>query len=342
MCGIIFSKRFDGKLARKLINKRFSTQKTRGREGFGFVEINNGVVGEEFRSEDEEDIEIYLKGSQSDEILFHHRFPTSTPNFVEATHPIRVRNKLLKYDYYVVHNGMISNDFELKQKHNTLGFKYNTEMCKKFITSNNIYTESMWNDSEALAIDFALALEMGKEMESKGSIAIIALQFDKKTKKAVALYYGRNLGNPLKQEYNDAFFCLSSETGTIIKHNILFRYDYLTNAITEKDMKIGIYNDYAYTGYTSHKISNNYSSGYGTYVDDDGFDWSNPQNRTKKKEKDDKYYDDMAKLYNEIEDVKKEIEASKLQGNYDIQVELEMELEDLEIEMNTLFDDDNE
>lgn len=339
MCGILFSKRFDGKLARKLINKRYQTQKTRGQEGFGFVEIQNGIVGQEFRSEEEKDIETCLKGSEAEEILFHHRFPTSTPNFVEATHPIRVSNKILKYDYYVVHNGIISNDSELKQKHNVMGFKYTTEMSKTYTTRGNVYEESMWNDSEALAIDFALAVETGKKMEAKGSIAIVALQFDKKTKKAVALYYGRNLGSPLKQEFNDAFLCLSSETGTLLMQNILFKFDYMTNTITESDMDIGIFNDYVYpsSGYNFH---NDYKGVYDD-VKDVGFDWGS-RNKNKLRVKDDEYYEKMTKMYNDIADIKKDIEESKLQGDYDSQVEQEMELEDLEIEMNTLYDDDYE
>jgi len=45
-------------------------------------------------------------------IIAHHRYPTSTKNLINQTHPIQVSNELLEHDYLVIHNGVITNDAE--------------------------------------------------------------------------------------------------------------------------------------------------------------------------------------------------------------------------------------
>lgn len=250
MCGLIYCKKTNkNEKANKLIIKRFEKQKTRGTQGFGYVELKNGIVMSETRTQTEPEIMKKLEKCNADEILFHHRTPTSTPNVIESTHPIKVSHKSLKYNYYVIHNGIISNDDTLRDEQMKLGYTYTTDITKKWITRDTVYHQYMWNDSESVAIDLAQAIETGKEMTSKGSIAIIALQYDKKTGQAIALYYGRNTGNPLCIENDKNFFALSSETGKSIPPNILFRYDYNTNVITQKDKKIGDYYESATTFY---------------------------------------------------------------------------------------------
>lgn len=238
MCGIIHVKR-NGVPANKMVIKRYQKQKARGSDGFGFVELNGGIITGLVRATGEEEILLALEKSQAEEILFHHRTPTSTPNFEEATHPIVVKNKKLKYHYYVVHNGIIQNDTTMKTKHESEGYKYTTEIKKQFITSGKTYTTDMFNDSEALAIDFARAIENETELESIGSIALIALQVEKKTSKAVALYFGRNYGNPLKIEMQKEFVGISSESGKDIDADTLFRFDYSTGLLNSEEKDIG-------------------------------------------------------------------------------------------------------
>lgn len=345
MCGIIFAKRLDLKLASKLISKRYDKQKMRGRQGFGFIEINDGVVGKEFRTEGETDMLSFLSDNKCDEILFHHRFPTSTPNFIEATHPIKVSNKNLKYDYYVVHNGIINNDDELKLKHNEQGYKYTTEICKQYITSGNTYVESMWNDSEALAIDLAQAIETGKEIEADGSIAFIALQFDKKNNKAVALYFGRNDRNPLKMELSNEIFCLSSESGKEIKANKLNKYDYETGLFSSIDKNIG-----KKWVQTNNYQSNNFGFKYDgkdklidkedfTYKYDDD-DIELLENRTTKDVE--IYYQTLQDLYDDIELLRCDIEDAKADKNFEELTELQFELDDKEDKLQTLINSDYE
>lgn len=257
MCGIIHCKRADNGLASRIVKKRYEKQKSRGSEGFGFIELLEGKVIGEARAQSENEIMAKLEKSKADEILFHHRYPTSTPNFIEATHPIKISSKKLKYLYYVVHNGIITNDSELYKQHILAGYSYSTKIEKRWTTKKTVYVETIWNDSEAIALDFVEMIEKGQDMQAKGTAALIALQVDKKTKKAVALYYGRNDGNPLKIENNRDFFCLSSESGKELPSHTLYRYDYKTHITTQTFEKIGSYPQkqtgfgFSYTSYSS-------------------------------------------------------------------------------------------
>lgn len=331
MCGIIHIKRKKGVMANKSVAKRYQKQKARGTEGFGFVELKEGVVIGVQRSEKEKDILELLSKSTADEILFHHRTPTSTPNFVESTHPIAVRHKKFKYNYYIVHNGIISNDDDLKAIHEKEDFVYNTSISKQWVTSGQTYESSMFNDSEAVAIDFAKSIETGEAMKSKGSIAIMALQVDKKTKKAIALYFGRNIGNPLKIENDKDFLGISSESGKDIPQDMLYCYTYETKEITEKAKDIGslysyyskVHDEYPDYGHYDEATGTwiesktkqsglgiNDISGYDDYADDDydEFDFD---------------YDDM------INNLEKKITDAYRLGDYDKMCELEEEKESL-------------
>lgn len=334
MCGIIYAKRTDEKGAKKLILKRYEKQKTRGTDGFGFISLENGIVGKEFRAEEEKDIKKLLNDSSCDEILFHHRYPTSTPNFIEATHPIKVSHNSLKYDYYVVHNGVISNDDDLRKKHLEQGFIYNTEITKKYITSGNTYVEKMWNDSEALAIDIAQVIETDKKVEAKGSIAFIALQFDKETKKAVALFFGRNT-NPLKIEMSEFIFCLSSESGTDIESHKLYKYDYTLNELSYTDKDIG--DKYIPTKQTMGFKKNNIYDDYSDYSDYDE-EWWESLKKDKDSIKKDDYYTKLQDLYDEISLLEDDIEfAKEYRGDKEEILQLEIELECKQQELLELY-----
>lgn len=317
MCGIIHSKLADIKKAvAKIVIKRYNKQKNRGNQGYGYVEIKNGFVVAEIRTQTEKEILEKLEKSTADEIMFHHRYPTSTPNLIEATHPIKVNNECLEYNYYVIHNGIISNDTELREDHLKNGFSYTTNITKKWITAQNTYLEEMWNDSEALAIDLALAIEANSEIKAKGSIAFIALQFHKTTGKAIALYYGRNNGNPLCLEQDKSFFSLSSESGKSIKTDILYRFDYQTKKITEEAKKIGNYTT-STTGYGFSDWEDYTESIY------------NPRSPSENLEEEDFDIED----WEEMEMLEIQIDRAYQESNYDLAQELEMDLELLKIKV---------
>lgn len=269
MCGIIFIDRADQKSASKMVLKRYNSQKTRGKEGFGFISIDTAKgIGKWFRSTDEAGIKKALEGINDPTILFHHRQPTSTPNFAEATHPIAVINELLDHNYYVIHNGIISNDKELREKHRALNFEYTTEITKIFKTKENEYTSEMFNDSEAFAIELAQVLDGQKTtIDAKGSIAFIALQVSRSTGKILNVYFGRNYSNPLKMENTREFLSLTSEgTGTLVDANKLYKYNPLSREVTSAPLQIGE----SYYSYDKEKFIPQASySNSGVYDNDD-------------------------------------------------------------------------
>jgi predicted glutamine amidotransferase len=251
MCGITYVQRETNLKASKMTYKRFEKQRHRGTQGFGFVGIEKRDDGKFYietleRSENEKGIKQKLDNAKAPIILFHHRYPTSTENIEEATHPIFVSHLgLLEYDYYVVHNGVITNCDELKKSHEEMGFEYTTKITTRVITETreNIYEKATekFNDSEAMAIDLALTIE-GKQtaMRSFGNIATVAIAFDRETKEVKKLYFGRNIGNPLVWEKQKEAFVLSSEgQGDIVPMNILHEYDYVTGETKTKVFEFG-------------------------------------------------------------------------------------------------------
>lgn len=227
MCGLIY---FHSELARsvaKPILKRYHLQKSRGNEGFGFVSLSlkDKALSYFTRKAEEKDILSCLstirnggtEGQETNAILFHHRHPTSTPNFQECAHPICVRNEKLDHIYFLAHNGVIWNPEELKAKHEKDGFKYNTEIKKQTVWKTSEASEyiedeeSQFNDSESLAIEMALYADgKSKTVNMRGSMAFIMIQCTPDMK-ATKLFWGRNTGSPLFIEKNANHFCLKSE-----------------------------------------------------------------------------------------------------------------------------------
>ena len=243
MCGIITIIRKDGKIAVKQVLKSYEKQKTRGCEGFGYVAIDgNNFAMKVARTESESDIRKELKDETANIIAFHHRQPTSTPNFAEVAHPIIVSNKKLKYNYYVMHNGIITDCDKLKEKHNADGYKYTTTIRKEYITNKKTYYSEMFNDSESFAIELAKAIESGTDkINIGGSIAFVAIQTTKGTdKRATKIFYGRNEKNPLLLDETKDFLRLASENnGKEIDEHKLFCLDLPTMETTERACEFG-------------------------------------------------------------------------------------------------------
>jgi len=250
MCGIVFiNHNTEMGRATKRAFRMYKQQERRGKQGYGCVVANNTTITGLYRSQDEAGI-MPVKHERGNLALFHHRLPTSTPNLEECTHPIYVSNDLLEYDYYVVHNGVITNAKELKDKHERLGFEYTTtvETVKSYKTKQGEYYDKVssveFNDSESLAIDLALAIERGeKTIESKGSIAFVVLQVQKNGNKIQNVFFGRNLRNPLKMLYNNNELVLSSDgIGIDVKEHTLYTYDIQSRKIVStRDLGIDQY-----------------------------------------------------------------------------------------------------
>lgn len=195
MCGIIAefnTKNKKGKTesANQFIVDQYQNQHSRGTQGFGIIRIKNNSKVEIDRATEPTKflIDLYLK--QANMIIAHHRYPTSTDNKVAQTHPMIVENKILKYKYAVIHNGIIHNDRDLKSKHEELGFQYTTEY--QVYAQNGTTTYAKWNDSEALAIELALFIENQIDKISvTNNAAFIVLQLNQKNE-ATKVFFGRN------------------------------------------------------------------------------------------------------------------------------------------------------
>ena len=156
----------------------------------------------------------YFNEYQYDEILFHHRLPTSTPNTLKTTHPFVCEIDSKKY--YFIHNGVIQNADKLKKQHEKKGIAYSSEKNGNF------------NDSEALAWDFCLWLnKKQKNIEAKGSVAFICLETDKQTNQAEKLYFYRNNASPLQIYKDKTLFLIASEGNyASVKKNWVYFWDY--------------------------------------------------------------------------------------------------------------------
>lgn len=237
MCGIVagFSKK--GKPLGKSVMKRYEAQEQRGSQGFGYTAYYKDGIGGKVsvgRSTDEKGIREAIMKEHSSMINFHHRYPTSTPNLLEATHPIYVSHDELDYDYFVVHNGVIRNSDELRKKHEELGYIYNTiievETMTHFTSKRNgnksyqsLSKIEKFNDSESLAIEVARCLDgMTRTIDTVGTCAMVAWQINKETGKLKSISYGHNAGNPLTITDNKDHFFLTSIGGTNLPEDILY------------------------------------------------------------------------------------------------------------------------
>lgn len=231
MCGILYSR--DKTDVGMRVKELFENQKSRGTDGFGILEVltdvkvnHNKIKVSRFVYE--KDAIEYLSQSKANEILFHHRIPTSTKNSVKTNHPIIASNDIYENKYYLIHNGIISNCNELKEEHEKLGIKYNTIEKDKF------------NDSESLLHELVLIIEgYKKESDIVGSLAFIMLQTDK-SNNPKNLFFGRN-GNPLSLFELENSITLRSLGSENIESDKLFNYDYKTGKITHKEMTFSNY-----------------------------------------------------------------------------------------------------
>lgn len=214
MCGIIHAKNLTGDHpVNNLVKILYQNQKDRGQQGFGFVGLSKERIGT-YRATAERNIMKYLNAHQYDEIIFHHRLPTSTGNTLKSAHPFVIG--IDDRRYYFVHNGVIQNADELKQKHLKKGILYSSQEGSSF------------NDSEALAWDVCLWLSRRQQkVEAKGSVAFVCLAVSKNSNRAERLYFYRNSEAELKIYRDRTLFLLASEGNYApVKRNLLYFWDY--------------------------------------------------------------------------------------------------------------------
>jgi predicted glutamine amidotransferase len=188
MCGLIASFKKKGQSSVKEVYEMYQEQYSRGQEGFGMISIGKDKKVSINRSCEGVGALYSLMTNKAPIILFHHRYPTSTLNRLQQTHPIYVSNKSLKFDWYVMHNGVITNTAELHKKHTDAGFKYTTEIPE------HAKYNSKFNDSESLAVEIAMHFEgiQPERIDTLGQAAFFAVSVNKKTKKAHQVFVGKN------------------------------------------------------------------------------------------------------------------------------------------------------
>lgn len=207
--------------------EQFEKQRSRGTEGFGVFNGTHLV-----KAAMEKRIKRWLKkpANDSDMLLFHHRYPTSTINVRKASHPFSTGDYFGDTQYVLIHNGGVWNADDLFEKHQELGIDY-----------TSFLNDLTFNDSEALLWDFALTME-GKQdkLTAYGGIAFVAI---KMTGGVVdKLYFAKNYSKPLNLKREKLGIMISSEgPGEAIKDDQLYTYNYKLNRLTTRYFKVPSY-----------------------------------------------------------------------------------------------------
>ena len=253
MCGFIYKHNFNGSPTNEMVFDQFVAQKDRGQQGFGLFD---GQEMHLIRTASENKIVKWLGKYDSNLILFHHRWPTSTVNVARAAHPMSTGDYFGKKQYILAHNGIIKNEEDLYIDHSALGINYRTML-----------EDLTFNDSEALLWDLSLTLEHRQpEMKAIGNMAFVLLElYDHKL---IKMHFGRN-SRPIKIYRDKDTFELSSEgRGVDVEPDKLFSYNYALKRLTKRDMRFKEYKpiafkDWSYDDDTTHYYSDGYE--YDTY-----------------------------------------------------------------------------
>jgi predicted glutamine amidotransferase len=232
MCGIVYYKSFNHSRVNKRILKQYKKQAHRGQQGFGFYLPQTNRLT---HHPAEDRIQALLKRVKDSEVLFHHRFPTSTANVKNACHPFSTKDFFGNRQFVMVHNGWLTNDYDLEAAHDKLGIKY-----------VSLQPDGKFNDSEALLYDLALVVT-GQQEEPKARGAVAFVMIERLDDEPVKLHFGRNT-SPLNMQVTEGGMGLSSEgAGEAIERDMLYTYDYATGKLTQSPMKIQTYQAYTYS-----------------------------------------------------------------------------------------------
>lgn len=240
MCGIVFQQG-DGAV-NKRVWKQYKKQRTRGHEGFGVYDGKHIT-----KAAEESRMKRWIKKSdnKTNFLLFHHRYPTSTPNTRKTAHPFTTGHYFGNTEYILVHNGVIRNAEELRPLHEALGIVYQSDTA-----------DGKFNDSEALLWEFALHQEKQIEsMRTRGDLAFIAVKKSKGENKQ--LLFGHNTGRPLTMSRNGSKLLISSEGGAeVLPVDTLYSYHLASNRMTSKPMAFVA--PWAYTSQTTSNTASTY------------------------------------------------------------------------------------
>lgn len=229
MCGIVYAHDFGGNPVNNGILQQFDLQRRRGTQGFGLFDGQEKHI---VRAANEDRILNWLVKYDSNLIMFHHRFPTSTVNVKKAAHPFSTKDYFGKTQYILIHNGVIRNSKELRPEHEKKGIKY-----------QSLLDDGTFNDSESLLWDFALYNEgEQKDMKVYGRMAFVCVKLVKG--ELDRLYFASNnlTGSPLKLKRDKKGIALSSEgPGDLIDIDTLYTWNYKLKRLTNRRLFIREY-----------------------------------------------------------------------------------------------------
>ena len=230
MCGLVGVISKKKKHTGQKVYNLYKKQETRGKDGYGYIAINDGKIVNIVRATTEEAVRKHIMNERAEIVLFHHRKPTSTVNTLRTTHPMFVSNDELEYDYYFMHNGVVTNTDWLKARHEEKGYKYTTESIiheymvyadghKEFVDTG----KNNHNDSESLAIELArFADGKSDNVNTYGAAAFLGVKVEKGTDNVLEIMYGQNYGRSLKSEENNKWRIITSETGEDVEQMKMF------------------------------------------------------------------------------------------------------------------------
>lgn len=213
MCGLIgIINTRGGEVQQDFILDQYDEQKGRGSQGFGLIRAEENVPIKLRRSTEPMKAMVEVTRAWEPILLFHHRFPTSTPNSHDQTHPMLITHNELAFDYLIMHNGVIRNPDELRKIHeNDLGYIYRTRTTGSLYYTARAAGLERFNDSEAFAIELARFIEKKEEnIRTFGSAAFLAMAINKETKAAVEIFWGTNGMNPLIRDITPGGIIIAS------------------------------------------------------------------------------------------------------------------------------------
>lgn len=253
MCGIIYAQSLNGLPVNELVWDQYQKQKNRGQEGFG---VFNGSFTVKAAMEKRIKKWLAKPANESDMLLFHHRYPTSTINTKRAAHPFNTGDYFGDTRYVLVHNGTIDNSDELRKAHEDIGISY-----------QSVLEDKTFNDSESLLWDVALTMEgKQKELNAHGGIAFICIKLVNNVPER--MYFGRNHGRPLKLLRTKEGIMLSSEgEGEEIKAYTMYNYNYAKRHLSNRYFRIPAYDPkWRDEKWNSRSEYKGYKGTYGTHT----------------------------------------------------------------------------
>ncbi len=276
MCGIIATTGPDC-LSDAL--RQYEAQQSRGSEGFGFIALRQGKRVAFERATNGKSIRalmLSVADAKPDTVLFHHRYPTSTINVLNAAHPLPISKKGWAHRYWILHNGVVRGEDKREIAKDGYTPKSTVEEITYYRAGGRIYEkveDTTVNDSEYLGYYIASFLEGQREdIPMTGSIACFVVQEHKKTG-VCEVYAMRNYSNPIKirrttPKKGQATFMMASDIAkdsAMLEANIIWKLDQRTRTLSvHQDAKIGKDSTpssyYSGTGYTGYNTAHNYGS----------------------------------------------------------------------------------